>query len=150
SLDHLGARRSDDVDLSYLVLITEKFGVCDGHPLFVPLRYPGNDSDCTCIWLETKREVDRFPHPQRNRHPRHAPPRLPRLQAVDVSKNNRYAWEYPVTILHRKLKYRRGGRNHNVRPSPPVPTAQSLRDTPPISFLLESLVQHRHAVEVDL
>ena len=42
-LNDLMACGSDDVDLSYLILMTKKFGVCDCQPVLVPLRYAGDD-----------------------------------------------------------------------------------------------------------
>ena len=51
---HLGARRTDDVDLSHLILMAKKLGVCSGPP---QPRVGLDEGDAICIWMKAKREI---------------------------------------------------------------------------------------------
>src|SRR5260370_18801713 len=64
-LKDLTACRSDDVDLSDLVLMSKKFGARNCQPVLVPLRYACDDCDRIGVWMKTKRGTDRCSHSHR-------------------------------------------------------------------------------------
>src|SRR5580692_805515 len=92
---HLGAGRSDDVDLSHLILMTKKLGVCGCPP--EPL-FGLDKGDSICIWVKTKRKIDRLPKTRRSCQGGHSGQHLHRLKftATDFGEDHGHTGKYFV------------------------------------------------------